>query len=257
MIRLPPTLTARVPVRPRAGRDRAVARSAQARGIARSAPRSGQQGSARQAYHAPAGPSRRGRPSPSGPRRRAGLRGGGKGAQAAVSARTMQGRTSRKRRTVHGKPLLALATAAARAQVDFPLCAVALVDLDLLLGVGRRLGPRLRRRRCGRRLVRHVGEQVVDRLDRVGRLGVDVCAGRGKGQRGGRRSVGPLLRVVVAEIAEGPRTVAHVDAAQRKVDDRRVLLLDKVVLGKALRVEDQVRRQALELVPLELVAELL
>lgn len=53
------------------------------------------------------------------------------------------------------------------------------------------------------------------------------------------------------------RTGGHVYAAEGKVDDGGVLLLNKVVLREALRVEDEIRRKAVKFVSLELIAELL
>lgn len=49
----------------------------------------------------------------------------------------------------------------------------------------------------------------------------------------------------------------HVDASERKVDDRRVLVLDKVVFGESLGVEDQIGRKLGKLVSLELISKFL
>lgn len=52
-------------------------------------------------------------------------------------------------------------------------------------------------------------------------------------------------------------TILHVYSSEGEVDDRRVLLLDKVVLGEPLGVQDQVRGQPSDLVTLEGVAKFL
>ena len=40
------------------------------------------------------------------------------------------------------------------------------------------------------------------------------------------------------------RTISHIDTAQREIDDRRILLLDKVVLRESLDMKNEERRQS-------------
>lgn len=76
---------------------------------------------------------------------------------------------------------------------------------------------------------------------------VDSMGSNGRGETS-KQSVEPQ--------SQRPLTFRHVDTAQREIDNCRVLLLHKVVLGETLDVQDKILRQRLELMALERRAEL-
>lgn len=78
--------------------------------------------------------------------------------------------------------------------------------------------------------------------------------GKGRGRKGQR---GREERERERENERAGLTILHIHPSQRKVDDRRVLLLYKVVLGEPFGVQDQVRRQTSDLMSFERVSELL